>query len=105
MIGSKALRGSNEATSAPPAELGGVKVEQIDDLSDGFEQLPPTDALRFHLADGSRVMARPSGTEPKLKFYLDARSEQSEPEAAAHRIVQASRTYALCLAPLIEGHL
>jgi phosphomannomutase len=70
----------------PPAELGGVKVEQIDDLSDGFEQLPPTDALRFHLADGSRVMARPSGTEPKLKFYLDARSEQSEPEAAAHRV-------------------
>jgi phosphomannomutase len=48
-----------------------VGIEGIDDLRDGSDQLPPTDALRFRLADGSRVMARPSGTEPKIKFYLD----------------------------------
>ena len=33
--------------------------------------LPPTDGLRYHLADGSRVIVRPSGTEPKLKVYLE----------------------------------
>jgi phosphomannomutase len=55
----------------PPGVLGGVEVLAIDDLRDGSGDLPPTDALRFRLADGSRVMARPSGTEPKIKFYLD----------------------------------
>ncbi|MET4639109.1 phospho-sugar mutase [Mycetocola sp. 2940] len=72
----------------PPGRLGGVAVSQIDDLRDGFDGLPPTDALRFRLADGSRVMARPSGTEPKIKFYLDVqrpndrRDEASEVLAA-----------------------
>lgn len=55
----------------PPGRLGGIDVSGIDDLRDGSDDLPPTDALRFRLADGSRVMARPSGTEPKIKFYLD----------------------------------
>jgi phosphomannomutase len=58
----------------PPAELGGVHVSEIDDLIDGFEGLPPSDVLRLRLEDGSRVMIRPSGTEPKLKVYLDASS-------------------------------
>lgn len=55
----------------PLESLGGIAVSGIDDLRDGFGGLPPTDALRFRLEDGSRVMARPSGTEPKIKFYLD----------------------------------
>lgn len=55
----------------PVESLGGIAVTGIDDLRDGFGDLPPTDALRFRLEDGSRVMARPSGTEPKIKFYLD----------------------------------
>ena len=37
----------------------------------GQPDLPPTDGLRYHLADGSRVIVRPSGTEPKLKAYLE----------------------------------
>ncbi|GAB3616096.1 phospho-sugar mutase [Okibacterium endophyticum] len=57
--------------TAPPLSLGGMRVREIDDLLDGFGSLPATDALRFRLEDGSRVMVRPSGTEPKLKFYLD----------------------------------
>ena len=59
----------------PPKELGGVAVRQMDDLSQGSETLPPTDGLRFVL-DGARVVVRPSGTEPKLKCYLEAGSTE-----------------------------
>jgi phosphomannomutase len=59
----------------PPTELAGVAVARIDDYSEGFEGLPPTDLLAVHLVDGSRAMIRPSGTEPKLKIYLDVSSD------------------------------
>lgn len=62
--------------SAPPSRLGEVAVARIEDLSDGFEGLPPSDVLRILLDDGSRVMVRPSGTEPKLKIYIDASSDE-----------------------------
>ncbi len=57
--------------STPPSMIGGHAVEQIDDLSEGAGGLPPTDGLRYHLSDGARVVVRPSGTEPKLKCYLE----------------------------------
>ena len=59
----------------PPKELGGLAVQQVDDLSQGSDTLPPTDGLRFVL-DGARVVVRPSGTEPKLKCYLEAGSAE-----------------------------
>lgn len=55
----------------PPAELAGRKVERIDHLAAGDGGLPPTDGLRLTLADDARVVIRPSGTEPKLKCYLE----------------------------------
>jgi phosphomannomutase len=55
----------------PPSSLGGSPVVQLDDLEHPTGDLPPTDGLRFVMADGSRVVARPSGTEPKLKCYLE----------------------------------
>ena len=55
--------------SDPPAALGGRTVLRADDLEKGIDGLPPTDGLRFTL-DGARVIVRPSGTEPKLKCYL-----------------------------------
>jgi len=55
----------------PPTVIGHVPVARIDDLSEGSEELPATDGLRYHLADKSRVIVRPSGTEPKLKVYLE----------------------------------
>lgn len=55
----------------PPAELGGLAVLGVDDLSQGGGGLPPTDGLRYRLADGARVIVRPSGTEPKVKCYLE----------------------------------
>jgi phosphomannomutase len=55
----------------PPSDVAGTAVERADDLSAGSDALPPTDGLRYYLADGSRVIVRPSGTEPKLKVYLE----------------------------------
>ena len=56
----------------PPAEIGGVAVSRADDLAQGSDSLPPTEGLRYYLEDSSRVIVRPSGTEPKLKVYLEA---------------------------------
>ena len=54
----------------PPAALGGSPVRSVTDLAPGSAELPPTDALILRL-DGARVVLRPSGTEPKLKAYLE----------------------------------
>ncbi|MFG3135041.1 phospho-sugar mutase [Streptomyces sp. NPDC048211] len=54
----------------PPTALAGLAVTSAEDLSHGTPLLPPTDGLRYHL-EGARVIVRPSGTEPKLKCYLE----------------------------------
>ncbi|MFJ5301534.1 phospho-sugar mutase [Streptomyces sp. NPDC088350] len=54
----------------PPTRLAGLSVTKAEDLTEGTEKLPPTDGLRYTL-DGARVIVRPSGTEPKLKCYLE----------------------------------
>ncbi|WP_374947129.1 phospho-sugar mutase [Agreia sp.] len=64
----------------PPAEIGGIRVFSIDDLLGAGGALPSSDVLRIHLDDGSRVMVRPSGTEPKLKVYLDTQSSDGSLE-------------------------
>lgn len=53
-----------------PATLAGEPVTVRRDLAEGGAGLPPTDALLFATASGTRVLVRPSGTEPKLKCYL-----------------------------------
>lgn len=62
----------------PPTTLAGLHVVSAEDLAKGTESLPPTDGLRYALAgdeagavSGARVIVRPSGTEPKLKCYLE----------------------------------
>ncbi|MEV4449671.1 phospho-sugar mutase [Streptomyces mirabilis] len=54
----------------PPTELAGLSITRSEDLTKGTDTLPPTDGLRYTL-DGARVIVRPSGTEPKLKCYLE----------------------------------
>ncbi len=68
---SEIARAMETLRRTPPTSLGGLAVEQVDDLSEGSADLPPTDGLRYRLADGARVIVRPSGTEPKLKAYLE----------------------------------
>jgi phosphoglucomutase len=71
--------------SNPPQTLGGIAVAYLDDvnkntrthLADGDQSplgLPKSNVLQFHLADGSKISARPSGTEPKIKFYASVKS-------------------------------
>ncbi|MET4703196.1 phospho-sugar mutase [Frigoribacterium sp. UYMn621] len=67
---------------SPPERIGAVAVRQVDDFVDGFAGLPASDILRYQLDDGSRVIVRPSGTEPKVKVYIDASSDDG---TAAHR--------------------
>ena len=74
-----------------PEQVGGIRVERIDDFVDGFEQFPPSDLLRLHLEGGGRVIVRPSGTEPKLKCYLDAVAHDG---TGAERLSAASETLA-----------
>jgi len=61
-----------------PESIGGVGVAEVEDLRDGVDDLPPGDVLRLWMADGSRVIVRPSGTEPKLKVYLDVRGDSTD---------------------------
>lgn len=63
---------SGRFRSHPPAELAGLAVTAIDDFANGFENFPPADLIRLTITGGSRVIVRPSGTEPKLKIYIDA---------------------------------
>jgi phosphomannomutase len=59
---------------SPPERIGASIVRQVDDFVAGFAGLPASDILRYQLDDGSRVIVRPSGTEPKIKVYIDASS-------------------------------
>ena len=71
----------------PPSSLAGSVVVEAQDLNEGSGSLPPTDALRYVGADSTRVIIRPSGTEPKLKCYLEVvvpvRTAQALPAAKA----------------------
>jgi len=62
----------------PPTEIAGHVVESIDDLAAPTNGLPPTDGLRIWLAGGIRVIVRPSGTEAKLKCYIEVITTTSE---------------------------
>ncbi len=53
-----------------PTEIAGIKVSQIIDYIGGYEDIPPQNCLRFFLANDSWFAIRPSGTEPKIKFYF-----------------------------------
>ena len=57
-------------------EIANIKVEKINDYKLGIENLPKSDVLKFILEDGSWIAVRPSGTEPKIKFYFGCNGEE-----------------------------
>lgn len=81
--------------SAPPSDLGGMAVQGTDDLLDPGGPLPPTDGLRFRLVGGARVIVRPSGTEPKVKCYLEVVEPVAGGDVAAARAAAGARLDAL----------
>jgi phosphomannomutase len=58
--------------AAPPPRLAGLEVSQVRDLAKGDGELPCANVLVLRLGPAGRVVLRPSGTEPKLKVYLEA---------------------------------
>jgi phosphomannomutase len=61
----------NRLRVSPPESFGQSAVEVFTDLAEGTGQLPPTEGLLYITRDLTRVIIRPSGTEPKLKCYLE----------------------------------
>lgn len=86
----------------PPWTIGEHAVASVRDylgqkttLADGTTRpldLPKSDVLSFELASGSRVIARPSGTEPKAKFYFDVREPIGADEPLAAAEARADKT-------------
>ena len=61
-----------------PTEFAGIKVKSVIDYIEGYEDIPASNVLRFYLEDGSWFAIRPSGTEPKIKFYFYTKQESRE---------------------------
>ena len=61
-----------------PTEVAGAKVEKVIDYINGYEDIPPQNAIRLFLDNGSWFAIRPSGTEPKIKFYFYSNQDSRE---------------------------
>ncbi|MFI9721638.1 phospho-sugar mutase [Streptomyces sp. NPDC052396] len=94
----------------PPAVLAGLHIDSAEDLAKGTEALPPTDGLRYHLAGDeagtvsrARVIVRPSGTEPKLKCYLEVVVPVASASGLADARVRAAEVLAAIKADLSQA--
>lgn len=106
--GMDTMRGIMDAYRASqPASLGGIAVVRIRDFKTGLSwsvktpgaaeslKLPNSDVIQWYLADGTMVTVRPSGTEPKIKYYVLARTEVGPSGLAAARAQSAARVDAI----------
>ncbi len=82
----------------PPQEIGGQRVKRMDDFAKGFEGLPPSDVLRFWCVDGNQWVIRPSGTEPKVKIYLEGVGQKGQsPEEVDARLQRQMASFTFTL--------
>lgn len=95
--GAATIRGIMDGFRArPPAAIGGLAVTAGHDYGTGAGGLPPSNVVAYELAGGSRVTLRPSGTEPKIKYYFELREAVGAGEAlAAARARGEARLHAL----------
>jgi phosphomannomutase len=92
----------------PPRDMAGLPVTSMDDLAESINDLPKTDAVILHLgfADSdvhARVIVRPSGTEPKIKCYLEVVCQMPSLEHARKTAQQLLEHLAVVVRPLIAG--
>ncbi|MGO1590951.1 MAG: phospho-sugar mutase [Ancrocorticia sp.] len=89
--------------ATPPTELAGSPVSRVWDLSEGSPELPPTDGIAWFTKAHDRVIIRPSGTEPKVKCYLEVYlpvegDVQATKSAAADRLERFKEDVSAALA-------
>jgi phosphomannomutase len=94
--------------NSPPMELGGLSVSRVDDLAIGLGELPKTDAVIIHLAgtdqiQKARVIVRPSGTEPKIKCYLEVVVRGNDLAIAQQTADNELKSLAADARPLLGG--
>ncbi len=77
------------------AEIAGSKVTSAADLADGYQGLPPTDGMLYLTERDDRVVVRPSGTEPKLKCYIEVIEPVQDDDVPAARARAADRLEAI----------
>ncbi len=91
-----------QAVNLDLAEVGGVTVSEREDLSQGLK-LPPTSGVVLELVDGSRIIVRPSGTEPKIKAYLEVIEEVAKTTDGSANAKEARRNAELRLENLAKA--
>ena len=68
----------NSFRTSDIASIADIKVSEIRDYKEGINDLPKSEVLKFVLEDGSWIAVRPSGTEPKIKFYFGCHGDNQE---------------------------
>ena len=71
-----------------PEEVAGIRVSRVIDYEGGYEDIPASNVLRFFLEDGSWFAIRPSGTEPKIKFYFYTKQDSREKALAVNAAIR-----------------
>lgn len=71
----------NQLRKNPPTSIGGLLVGEVADLAEGFRGLSPTNGMWLGLGGAGRIVVRPSGTEPKLKIYIEIVGEVAKNSA------------------------
>lgn len=71
-----------------PGEVAGIKVNKVIDYINGYEDIPASNVLRFFLENGSWFAIRPSGTEPKIKFYFYTKQDSMEKALEVNRNIK-----------------
>jgi phosphomannomutase len=92
----------------PPTQMAGLQVTSIEDLGKGLNELPKTDAVILHFGDvdsdvHARVIVRPSGTEPKIKCYLEVVCQMPSLAHARREATRVLEQLAIAAQPLLAG--